>query len=73
MNILVTGVAGFIGNAVAIKLLQRGDKVTGLDNMNNYYSVELKEARLKRLNPDSPDLRIYRIDICDKEKLAGGF
>jgi UDP-glucuronate 4-epimerase len=65
MNILVTGVAGFIGNAVAIALLQRGDKVIGLDNMNNYYSLELKEARLRRL-----DSWIYRIDICDKQKLA---
>jgi len=73
MNILVTGVAGFIGNAVAIALLQRGDKVIGLDNMNSYYSVELKEARLKRLNPDSPDSRIYRIDICDRQKLAEVF
>jgi len=70
MNILVTGVAGFIGNAVATQLLQRGDKVVGLDNMNSYYSVELKEARLKRLNPDS---MVYRIDICDKEKLAEVF
>jgi len=65
MNILVTGVAGFIGNAVAIALLQRGDKVIGLDNMNDYYSVELKEARLRRL-----DSWIYRIDICDRQKLA---
>jgi len=73
MNILVTGAAGFIGNAVAIALLQRGDKVIGLDNMNDYYSVELKEARLKRLNHDSQDSRIYRIDICDKEKLASVF
>jgi len=73
MNILVTGVAGFIGNAVAIALLQRGDKVIGLDNMNNYYSVELKEARLKRLNHDTQDFRIYRIDICDKQKLAEVF
>ncbi|MDR2595237.1 MAG: NAD-dependent epimerase [Fibromonadaceae bacterium] len=72
MNILVTGIAGFIGNAVAAKLLERGDKVIGLDNMNSYYSVELKEARLRRicLNPDSPDSRIYRIDICDKQKLT---
>ncbi|MDR2583787.1 MAG: NAD-dependent epimerase/dehydratase family protein [Fibromonadaceae bacterium] len=68
MNILVTGVAGFIGNAVSIALLQRGDKVVGLDNMNNYYSVELKEARLKRL-----DSEIYRIDICDKQKLMEVF
>jgi UDP-glucuronate 4-epimerase len=72
MNILVTGIAGFIGNAVAIALLQRGDKVIGLDNMNFYYSVALKEARLKRIsqNPDSQDFKIYRIDICDKPKLA---
>jgi len=72
-NILVTGTAGFIGNAVAISLLQRGDKVIGLDNMNDYYSVELKEARLKRLNPDSQDSRIYRIDVCDKQKLVKVF
>ncbi|GBU23584.1 NAD-dependent epimerase [Fibrobacteria bacterium R8-3-H12] len=72
MNVLVTGAAGFIGNAVAIALLQRGDKVIGLDNMNDYYSVELKEARLRRicLNQDSQDSRIFRISICDKQKLA---
>lgn len=49
MNILVTGVAGFIGNAVALKLLERGDVVIGLDNLNNYYDVNLKKARLERL------------------------
>jgi len=80
-NILVTGVAGFIGNAVALALLQRGDKVIGLDNMNNYYSVELKEARLKRicLNQNSQNLqdlqnfKIYKIDVCYKQKLEEVF
>ncbi len=48
MNILITGSAGFIGAALAIKLLARGDKVIGIDNHNNYYDPTLKEARLKR-------------------------
>ena len=43
---LVTGVAGFIGYHVAIKLLERGDTVLGVDNLNDYYDVNLKEARL---------------------------
>ncbi|MFQ5994345.1 MAG: NAD-dependent epimerase [Acidiferrobacterales bacterium] len=49
MKILVTGVAGFIGNALALRLLDRGDEVHGIDNMNAYYDVTLKEARLRRL------------------------
>jgi UDP-glucuronate 4-epimerase len=65
MNVLVTGVAGFIGNAVALALLQRGDNVIGIDNMNDYYSVELKKKRLNRIA--SP---FHKIDICDKPKLA---
>ncbi|MCL2100841.1 MAG: NAD-dependent epimerase/dehydratase family protein [Fibromonadales bacterium] len=75
MNILVTGAAGFIGNAVAIALLQRGDTVIGIDNMNDYYSVELKNARLKRicLNQDFQDFRIFKIDVCDKSKLIEVF
>jgi len=64
MKILVTGTAGFIGNAVAAMLLQRGDTVIGLDNMNDYYSVELKRARLQRINH-----QFHEIDICDKSKL----
>ncbi|GHV14651.1 NAD-dependent epimerase [Fibrobacterales bacterium] len=48
MNILVTGAAGFIGNAVSLSLLARGHSVLGLDNLNDYYSVELKKARLGR-------------------------
>ena len=51
MKVLVTGVAGFIGNAVALRLLERGDAVVGVDNLNDYYDVSLKEARLKRLDP----------------------
>jgi UDP-glucuronate 4-epimerase len=65
MNILVTGIAGFIGNAVAIALLQRGDNVIGIDNMNDYYSVELKKKRLNRIA-----FPFHKIDICDKPKLT---
>ncbi|MBT4322325.1 NAD-dependent epimerase/dehydratase family protein, partial [Candidatus Woesearchaeota archaeon] len=45
-NVLVTGVAGFIGSHVAKALLQRGDSVIGVDNLNEYYDVNLKKARL---------------------------
>jgi UDP-glucuronate 4-epimerase len=51
VRILVTGTAGFIGNALALKLLERGDEVIGLDNLNNYYDVNLKRSRLARLIP----------------------
>ena len=49
MHILVTGAAGFIGYHLSERLLARGDEVTGLDNLNDYYEVSLKEARLARL------------------------
>jgi UDP-glucuronate 4-epimerase len=49
MRVLVTGTAGFIGNHLAIRLLERGDEVIGLDNVNTYYDVSLKEARLARI------------------------
>jgi UDP-glucuronate 4-epimerase len=49
MRVLVTGTAGFIGNHLALRLLERGDEVIGLDNVNDYYDVSLKEARLARV------------------------
>ena len=49
MKILVTGTAGFIGSTLAMKLLARGDEIIGLDNLNDYYDVSLKEARLERV------------------------
>lgn len=49
MKVLVTGSAGFIGSALSLRLLERGDEVIGIDNLNDYYDVKLKEARLARL------------------------
>ena len=49
MKILVTGVAGFIGMHVALRLLNDGHEVVGLDNLNDYYDVDLKHARLKEI------------------------
>lgn len=51
MRVLVTGAAGFIGSTLAHRLLDRGDEVLGYDNLNDYYDVRLKEARLERLTP----------------------
>jgi len=48
-RVLVTGAAGFIGAAFCLRLLERGDEVVGLDNLNDYYDVSLKQARLARL------------------------
>ena len=72
MTILVTGAAGFIGSAVCMKLLDRGEKVVGIDNHNDYYDVDLKQSRLER-HLDHADYQHYKIDICDKKKLVDIF
>ncbi|MCX7141975.1 MAG: NAD-dependent epimerase [Proteobacteria bacterium] len=69
MNILVTGAAGFIGSALSLRLLERGDRVFGLDNLNDYYDVGLKEARLARLRV-YPGFEFEKADIADRESMA---
>ena len=51
MHVMISGAAGFIGASLSLRLLERGDTVTGIDNLNDYYDVSLKEARLARLMP----------------------
>jgi UDP-glucuronate 4-epimerase len=65
MTIVVTGVAGFIGYHVAAALLDRGEETVGIDNLNDYYAVSLKEARLARLQA-RPGFTFYRVDIGDR-------
>jgi len=72
MKVLVTGVAGFIGSATAQRLLQRGDEVVGLDNLNDYYAVSLKEARLNRLAANLR-FRFERMDLADHDAMAALF
>ena len=66
---LVTGAAGFIGFHVSRALLERGDRVLGLDNLNDYYDVSLKKARL-RLLQDSEHFTFYREDLANREGLT---
>jgi UDP-glucuronate 4-epimerase len=68
-RILVTGAAGFIGMHLSRRLLERGDKVAGLDNLNDYYDVSLKEARLARLQA-YPDFRFYKTELADRASVA---
>lgn len=65
MKVLVTGAAGFIGSALSLRLLDRGDEVIGIDNHNDYYDPALKEARLARHN-DHPKYTHIRIDLADR-------
>ena len=65
MKVLVTGAAGFIGMTTALRLLERGDEVVGIDNLNDYYEVALKDARLARLT-GHPGFRFVRLDIADR-------
>ncbi|MBI3303967.1 MAG: NAD-dependent epimerase [Deltaproteobacteria bacterium] len=72
MHILVTGVAGFIGFHVAQRLLARGDTVVGLDNVNSYYDVRLKEARLALL-AGNKRFSFVRLDLADRDGMAAVF
>ncbi len=72
MKILVTGAAGFIGMHVARILLDRGDEVVGIDNLNDYYDPKLKLARLENLKPYT-GFRFTRLDIADAPTLAAFF
>ena len=72
MKLFVTGAAGFIGSALSIKLLARGDEVIGIDNHNDYYSLDLKEARLAR-QIDHPNYTHVRIDLADRVGIAALF
>ncbi len=72
MKILVTGAAGFIGMHVAKRLLARGDEVVGVDNLNDYYDVQLKQDRLEQLKPHD-NFRFVKMDIADREAMAALF
>jgi UDP-glucuronate 4-epimerase len=73
MKVLVTGAAGFIGSFTAHRLLDRGDEVVGLDNLNDYYDVSLKEARLARLQARGGSFRFVRADVADAAALDAVF
>ena len=72
MHVLITGGAGFIGSALGMVLLERGDRVTVIDNLNDYYDVSLKESRLERLN-QSAKFRFLKMDIADRDGMADLF
>jgi UDP-glucuronate 4-epimerase len=72
LKVLVTGAAGFIGNAVSLRLLERGDTVVGLDNLNDYYDISLKQARLDRI-PTDADFQFVKMDLADREGIEALF
>lgn len=72
MKVLVTGAAGFIGSAVTLRLLARGDQVIGLDNHNDYYDPGLKAARLAR-HESNPSYTHLRIELSDAKAIAHAF
>ncbi|HEX9877977.1 MAG TPA: NAD-dependent epimerase [Gammaproteobacteria bacterium] len=72
MKVLVTGAAGFIGFHTARALLERGDEVIGLDNLNEYYDVTLKRARLKLLEAELA-FEFAKVDLADREAMAALF
>ncbi len=72
MKVLITGAAGFIGNALALRLLDRGDEVIGIDNLNDYYDPALKKARLARVE-NVKGFTDLRLDLEDREGIAAAF
>ena len=72
MKILVTGAAGFIGYYVTLQLLSRGDQVIGVDNLNDYYDVSLKQARLDQIakHPQAANFKFIKLDLADVEATA---
>ena len=72
MRILITGAAGFIGSTLAHRLLDRGDEVLGYDNLNDYYDVRLKQARLDRLTP-RPGFSFVKAALEDRAALEAAF
>ena len=72
MKILVTGAAGFIGYHTSKRLLEEGHEIIGLDNVNDYYSVELKNSRLDLLNKFEK-FKLYRVDLADNQAVASLF
>ena len=72
MKTLITGAAGFIGMNCALRLLDRGDQVVGIDNLNDYYDVSLKKARLARLELHAK-FSFCKIDISDRNAMADLF
>ncbi|WP_218352587.1 NAD-dependent epimerase [Alteromonas lipotrueiana] len=71
MKVLVTGAAGFIGSHVSMYLLERGDEVVGLDNLNDYYDPTLKEARLERIKalPSADKFRFVKMSVEDRDSM----
>ena len=72
MNILLTGAAGFIGMHTSLRLLARGDTVVGVDNLNDYYDVTLKQARLARLSSHA-NFHFHKLDVADRDGMAALF
>jgi len=69
MKVLVTGAAGFIGSQLSKRLLERGNEIVGLDNLNEYYDINLKKARLTQLE-ELPNFRFIKLELADRSGIA---